>query len=270
MNRTYPRTAEKTARALRRWCDANAVDHEFLPVNGAGHPMIRVRHKDQTRKMSFSATPSDKRRGSLNAVSQLKRALRDMGWKPRKQEYENMKMGKQNLSKFDSRSPTLGAASECKVTRLKPPSVSGVEIPLAYAGYKVGTRPSTAEQSAIIADRNHAMLAANMAGATYEEIHKALHSAGWGVSLNSVSPLITKQRRIEGLPDLRKHNRKPVKTATKPAPVPAPAFGEDSLIAEIARAIAPILARRLGDNKALKDKADKWDAIRDLIGQDAT
>lgn len=265
MNRTYPRTAETTARALRRWCDANAVQHEFLPVNGAGHPMIRVRHKDQTRKMSFSATPSDKRRGSLNAVSQLKRALRDMGWKPRKLENEPMRMRRQNLSKFDSQSPSLGAASECKVTRLKPPVVAGVEIPLVPAG-NTNCKPSSDAESETIKARNSAMLAAKMAGASHAEIYDSLVSAGWGMSINSVSALITKQRRIEGHPDLRKRKRKP---APKPVAVAEPSFGQDSLIMEIAQAIAPILARRLGDNRSLKEKADKWDAIRDLIGQDA-
>jgi hypothetical protein len=221
--------------------------------------------------MSFSATPSDKRRGSKNAVTQLKRLMRDLGWKAQPEKENPMRMAKQGMSKFDGQSVSLGAASDCKVTRIKPPMVAGVEIPLPYAAYANGetVRAQTPDDKAVTVRRNEAMLEAKQAGAHNDEIWKALKSAGWhSVKKDSVSSLLAQEKRRQGLPvrPVNAKKRKPELVAAKPPVQAAPAIGGDSLIIEIAQAIAPILARRMGDNRTLKAKADKWDAIRDLIG----
>ena len=235
-----------TAEALRDWCLENGVDFTFIPPRGK-HPKIEIRVAGKTRWQTYPGSPSD-RRGSKNAVSDLRRLARSMGWKPKE---KPMRMASQSISKFDGQKTSLGAAGPVKVIRPVADRVlvAGVEIP------KAGTCSSRV--------RDEAFMEADMAGANTAEVYAASVEAGWSVKRNSISSLITQARDRAGLP------RKRSAPQNLPAPVEEhQAKALPPIVLEIAQAIAPIIARHCTPDPAVMAKADKWDAIADLVKGD--
>lgn len=260
--RRVPSSAEHTASAIKNWCAEQGVDFEFLPVNGRGHPQVRVMIGRQSRKMSFAATPSDKRRGALNAVSQLRRVCREIGWKGKEEPMTNLVSTR--VSKFDAQKPSTGPAGQVKIMRPETPAVvAGIVIPSPIMGQLSKHHLNwSGEESLRVKERNEAMRQAYEAGAKVPVIHEAVEDAGWEMSLGSVSVNITRARRERGEPHRRAATQR--KTETLPAEPPV-LKTRCSDVDEFALAIAAAIAPLIGD---LKAKAEKWDAIKGLVSED--
>ena len=124
---------------------------------------------------------------------------------------------------------------------------------------------------AIVTLRNRRMVEAKEAGATDDEITATINEAGWDIAASSVTALISKTRKDMGLPPLYR-----VKTDEKaradiepdvPTKIEEPVTEAadalvDELAQEIAAALSPVISKRMA---VLKAKADKWDAIKDLV-----
>jgi len=255
-----PSQARATADALVQFFIKAGVDYEFLPIGGGGHPQVRMAWGRESRKMSFSATPSDKRRGSHNAVSQARRLCREMGWKKKE---KVMKMGKQGMSMFDAQQASSGPASEARVFRPNGYMLKGVKIPEAPEGY-VPTRGQRGWGN-LLEERNAAMFEARQQGATGKEILTVVTAAGWRMKLQTVHTAISaeKYRRLDAA--AAKDCDTPVKQAAAPQVKPTSIEPIDPLIIEIAKAIAPLLEKRFKVDPEISAKADKWDAIKGLI-----
>lgn len=74
------RQAQKTARLLSDWCEGAGIVHSFPAISGGGHCQINYEVNGQNRKMSFAATPTC-RRSPANALTALRNAARELGWK---------------------------------------------------------------------------------------------------------------------------------------------------------------------------------------------
>lgn len=254
-----PPQARATADALVQFCVKAGVNYEFLPMTGSGHPLIKMEFGRQSRKMTFASTPSDRRRGALNAVSQARRLCREMGWQKPSKEQPVTYMIPQSMSKFDAQRPSTGPASECTITR---PSNIQIPPPIGDQVNINWTRWSD-EQRARRVERDAAIAAAQEARHPAKDIHKALVARGWTVKLSSVTALATQYRQSLML------QAKPAKAEPKARPAPqaksAQRFEIDDLALEIARAIAPIIAAQLDGVEDLRAKAEKWEAIKGLV-----
>lgn len=273
-----PNQAQGIADALVRFCVRAGVEYEFLPLSGKGHPTIRMEYGRQSRRMTFAATPSDKRRAAMNAVSQARRVCRDMGWeKPKKdKKMHNVRLNPQGQKQGikGGAKPASGAAGPARVTKFPPIKVAGVIIPRVFDGWEPGAgkwHGWSDNDKAIVTLRNRRMVEAKEAGATDDEITATINEAGWDIAASSVTALISKTRKDMGLPPLYR-----VKTDEKaradiepdvPTKIEEPVTEAadalvDELAQEIAAALSPVISKRMA---VLKAKADKWDAIKDLV-----
>ena len=79
MNATdYLRKSECGA-AMARFCRKNGLPYAVTPPGSKGHPFLVVTHYGRRVRVPFSMTPSDNRRGPLDAVGELRRALNEAG-----------------------------------------------------------------------------------------------------------------------------------------------------------------------------------------------
>lgn len=77
--REYLRKSE-AAQAMARFCDQHKFGYAIGAPGSKGHPFFVVSAKGEiVARVPFSSTPSDSRRGHLNAVTDLKKALRSKG-----------------------------------------------------------------------------------------------------------------------------------------------------------------------------------------------
>lgn len=253
-----PRQAQEIASLLSRFCTQNDIMHTFNPANGSGHPGITIYYKGETRKLSFSATSSDYR-AKKNAVTQLKRKLVELGWEPTKEKPGMTTKPAEDL--FKNQKASNGAAGPAVVS--DPKVVCGVSIPTQ----------STKDYAA----RNEAMLQAFEAGASEKAIHVAAMAAGWKMSLNSVSPNLTRARNVRDGKDAYEPRRPKKKTESakptitvvhrseekEPSPAPALERPADDLALEIAVAIAPVIAKHMAAKDAELDELRSKTALLD-------
>lgn len=233
--------AKPTAEAIAKWCEREGVGYEFLPPRG-GHPSVRLSLNRQSRKVFFSATPSDMR-VIENVLQSVRKEARVMGWKPRKE------APMETVAKTLSDIPKLVNQGAPVIRRYEHPKS---DIP----------KPPNVDR------RNEWIFDQMIAGGDHHEVADKLSTAGWDLKPQSVYAQYRKTRLEKGYePALKMQKRGNEKSEpSKPAHVSSPAVSSetihDPLVIAIAEAIAPLLRDQI---RSLKVKADKWDAIAGLV-----
>lgn len=246
-----PSSARAIFETLTGFCDANAIPWESLPQNGSGHCVLAVTFNDQTRKVTFASSPSDTYRGGKNALGYLKRTLRQIGWEPSGPEEDEEDMPDNiRTMKFDAQKPSLGPASD--VTML-PVKVKGVTVPVQVQS------PSDAQVTSYRDSVDLFLVEVLDAGATLKEAVNALQLVGYPLSLEAArerheraSQMLTGGGKAKS-DGLTKSERDAIRIIS--------ALVEERMAekdAEIARLTAQIAA--------LTDKANKYDALKGLLG----
>lgn len=78
---TMPAKARDTIRAVTDWCDREGIACTFSKLNG-GHLVAELSRSGRTRRVSFSGTPADRRRVTLNVLRDVRKEARALGWAP--------------------------------------------------------------------------------------------------------------------------------------------------------------------------------------------
>lgn len=78
---TMPAKARDTIRAVTDWCDREGIGCSFRKLNG-GHIAAELSRAGKTRRVSFSGTPADRRKVTLNVPRDVRKEARALGWAP--------------------------------------------------------------------------------------------------------------------------------------------------------------------------------------------
>lgn len=70
----------RAARPVMDWLTSQGIEHDPPEPLRGGHIRLTIRHDGQTRFVTLSISPSD-RRVVLNQLRDCKRVLREMGWR---------------------------------------------------------------------------------------------------------------------------------------------------------------------------------------------
>lgn len=234
-----PRQARDIAQTIQSWADQEGIDCEF-DRTGSGHVAALITIGDETRKSFFSSTPSD-RRAAKNALSQTKHIARQMGWTPQE---STMEMPTQVLEKFNMQPD----AEKCLLKQLK------IEIPVKPKDWNTAGH----QYPGMARARNKGMLEAREKDLSYDEISELIKPYGWDMTPAVVQASISSYRKS------RKDSKRPNKSPDQP--LPTAKDSRVSSIDDLMKAIRPFVEdyveRRCSE---LQAKADKWDAIKDLV-----
>lgn len=256
--------AKSTAEIIARTCERYGFGCEFGQANK--HPYAEITVNRQTRKIYFSATPSDYR-SRLNTISNLKKTARSLGWEPDADNNED-----------EDTDMTQTVKSLADLPRLSDAPAPG--LPPNYIGKPIRGRITNLELLKAYEKRNEWIVARNEAGAKSTEIWQELRRAGWDLAGPSAVEMVLYKARGGTYPSQVK--RGDVRPAPAPEKIeqaepveatPKNVEGLDPLILAIAHVIAPLIRAQLAQQgkqlEAYKTKADKWDAIAGLVRDDA-
>lgn len=252
--------AKPTAEIIARTCERYGFGCEFGQANK--HPYAEITVNRQTRKIYFSATPSDYR-SRLNTISDLKKTARALGWEPNADNNEDEDNDMTQTVKSLADLPRLGEPG------CPPP-------PEQWAGKPIKGRIRHPDLLAAYAKRNEWVMQQHYAGRKHNEILRDLQDAGWDiVSSAAVDMVVFKEKKgNQTNTELQVNGPSKPTVQAKPVEQPAePVEGLDPLILAIAHVIAPLIRAQLAQQgkqlEAYKTKADKWDAIAGLVRDDA-
>jgi len=250
-----PRGARLIVEQIASVLEDAGAKWELMGPSGKGHYVIAVTYNGNLFRQHIPANFNDSR-APKNAVSQIKRSLRQLGWAPNAPAAREVA----REDAFKNQTVSEGAASECIITKPEKPdseaiTIKGIEIPL--------------EGSRNLKLRNEAMLQANERGATFDQLYEVATKAGWRLSRSSVGGFLYRaKKQREGIDvdgqRYAKNDEKVFITVTKDKKDQA-----TDLALEIASAIAPIIERHLGERdqqiEQLKAQAEKFTKLKQLM-----
>lgn len=251
------RKAKDTASFVTDWCSENGISCEIFPTQTSGHPAFRITVDGRTAKVFFAGSPSDQRRSRHQALADVKRKAKTLGWTPPEKERTMVTLTQTGVNKFDSQRPSEGPAGPPVVTRYVPPPAGAPKPPGLDA-------------------RNKWIFEQFEAGMKTEDVHRGLVNAGWhSLKTQSVYAQYRKMKQsidlewsqegtaLMAIGDMQKMGLSRSRNTEREAPKAQAAPPDtDPLVLAIAHAIAPLLKEQI---RSLKEKADKWDAIAGLV-----
>ena len=188
---TLPASAKDTAKAITRWCETEGVAHTFTHLKG-GHLAVVMRRQGKTRRVVFSASPSD-RRSVENVLRDVRKEARVLGWTPKSQED---KMGICIGGSYAHKPKTeasIGPAGPVTITRPSPDKAPAP--PARFAFKRFGPGNMDKQLRAALAKRNDWAIKQEDAGRPHEDILKDLTEVGWVLTnVASIHSMIERTR----------------------------------------------------------------------------
>lgn len=247
-----PSSARPIFELLTGFCEAEGIQWESLPQNGSGHCVLAVTFNGVTRKVTFASSPSDNFRGGKNALTYLKRTLRQIGWEGAATDTDDEDdMGPENIRsmKFDAQKPSTGPASEVTMLPLK---VKGVAVPVQVP------RPSDAQTLSYRDSVDLFLVEVVDAGATLAEAVRALELVGYPLSIEAAKE---RHERASQMLTGGGKPKAPALTKTERDAIRIIGALVEERMAEKGAEIARLTARI----EELSAKADKYDALKGLL-----
>lgn len=248
-------SAKPLAEHIARFCEQQGIGVEFRKTGK--HPCAELTFNRRSRKVFFSGTPSDWRLKE-NVIRDVKKTARELGWEP-KEETEMERPVVKSLRDL----PQIAVEPEHHSLKVPTPDNPAKkealgacpQIPSAWRGKSIRGNIRDPELHEMLAHRNEWVRRASEAGVSDEKILASVRQAGWDIqTLGAVAQMAARAGGYKA------------PTVRKPAPerveITHQVTAIDPLVLAIAEAIAPLLKAEM---KALKAKADKWDAISGLV-----
>ena len=200
-----PASAKDTVKAITRWCENEGVAHTFTHLKG-GHLAVVMRRQGKTRRVVFSASPSD-RRSVENVLRDVRKEARVLGWTPKSQE-DNMGICIGGTYGHKPQ-PQVSTGPAGPVTVTKPENRAPAPPP-QYVGKKFAPATSNPKLRLQLSRRNDWVIGEDEKGRPHADILKELCEVGWYLTnVASVGSMIDRTRarreaekpKVESTPD---------------------------------------------------------------------
>lgn len=203
--------ASDCAQSMTKWCREQGFTFAVQPPGSKGHPFLIVNANGGRVKVPFSMTPSETRRAPLNAVRELKRALRERGLWPVTPDDQ----AEADADDAEEAATVHATGDGCP---LPPPTARRKRDGSLAGGYQ------TPEVKEYFHRRKKFVAKRLLAGDSHEEIADAICATGVTFRASSIMPLTTELRATGLIPQEFSYN--PAKTpqanaAPEPATEPA-------------------------------------------------